>query len=281
MLIRILTGIVGIALWAYIIQTGGWLFSAVALLLSLIGWHEYSRAFVNKGISTAYLSGMLGLAVLWYCGRTASGEILMAAATGIVLAILLLTVLLHGTVHVRDACVSIAGVFYLGLPFLYLARLRFLEGTPIPTPLGEMGTGCALVWVMFIGTWASDSFAYFVGSAIGRHKLCPSISPKKTVEGFLGSIVGTMASVAAAGHLFFGLPLLQMVLLGLLVSIFATLGDLVESVLKRYVGIKDSGALFPGHGGVLDRFDSVLYTAPLVYFFMVYGAPHLPSLMGR
>ena len=200
---------------------------------------------------------------------------------GIVLVILLLTVLLHGAVRVRDACASIAGVFYLGLPFMYLVKLRFLPGAEVSTPAGDMGMGCALVWIMFVGTWASDSFAYFVGSAIGRHRLCPSISPKKTVEGFLGSVVGTTACVAAAGQFFFGFTLGEMAVLGLAISLFATLGDLVESVLKRYVGIKDSGALFPGHGGVLDRFDSVLYTAPLVYFFTVYGVPALSGLVGR
>ena len=164
---------------------------------------------------------------------------------------------------------------------MYLVKLRFLPGAEVSTPAGDMGMGCALVWIMFVGTWASDSFAYFVGSAIGRHRLCPSISPKKTVEGFLGSVVGTTACVAAAGQFFFGFPLGEMAVLGLAISLFATLGDLVESVLKRYVGIKDSGALFPGHGGVLDRFDSVLYTAPLVYFFTVYGVPALSGLVGR
>ena len=125
-----------------------------------------------------------------------------------------------------------------------------------------------MIWVMFIGTWASDTFAYFTGSAIGRHKLCPTISPNKTVEGFLGSVVGTTASVAALGA-FFSLPIVEMAVLGFCISLLATLGDLVESVAKRYTGIKDSGNIIPGHGGVWDRFDSVLFTAPLVYYFVL------------
>ena len=107
-----------------------------------------------------------------------------------------------------------------------------------------------------------------MGSAIGSHKLCPTISPNKTVEGFLGSLVGTTASVAGLG-VFFGLPVLEMAGLGLALSVLATLGDLVESVAKRYTGIKDSGNIIPGHGGVWDRFDSVLFTAPAVYYFAV------------
>ena len=123
-----------------------------------------------------------------------------------------------------------------------------------------------MVWVMFIGTWASDSFAYFVGSALGRHKLCPSISPNKTIEGAVGAVVGTTLTIAALGA-FFGWPLLLMAVLGALIAVFATVGDLVESVAKRETGIKDSGNIIPGHGGVWDRFDSVLFTAPLVYYF--------------
>ena len=104
--------------------------------------------------------------------------------------------------------------------------------------------------------------------AIGSHKLCPSISPNKTIEGFGGSLVGTTAAVAALGW-FFGFPVPEMAGLGLALSIFATLGDLVESVAKRETGIKDSGNIIPGHGGVWDRFDSVLFTAPIVYYFAI------------
>ncbi len=136
------------------------------------------------------------------------------------------------------------------------------------TPVGPMAFGCAMIWVMFLCTWASDTFAYFTGSAIGRHKLCRTISPNKTIEGFLGSVVGTTAVGAGLG-VFFSLPLLEMAVLGFCISILATLGDLVESVAKRYTGIKDSGNIIPGHGGVWDRFDSVLFTAPLVYYFVL------------
>jgi len=273
---RILTGIVGIAMAAFIIQTGGWLFAGFALLLSLIGWYEYSHAFAYKGIRTTFFLGILGLFLLWGCSWLGNAEELMAVTTGITLVTLLMTVLLHGRIPATHACVSVAGVLYLGLPFGHLVMLRFWDGPAVTTPLGVFEAGCALVWLMFIGTWASDTFAYFTGSAIGSHKLCPSISPNKTIEGFLGSVVGTTASVAALGHLFFAFPLLESAGLGLLISVFATLGDLVESVFKRYTGIKDSGNLIPGHGGVLDRFDSVLYTAPLVYYFA-----YLTGLAGR
>lgn len=267
MVTRILTGIVGIALAAFIIQTGDWPFAAFALVLPLIGWYEYSKAFIKKGLRTAFILGILGITMIWGCAWLGNMEEMVAVVTGITLVTLLLTVFLHGRISPVEAGISVGGILYVGIPFAHLVMLRFLDDRVIATQLGGFELGCAYVWVMFIGTWASDTFAYFTGSAIGSHKLCPSISPNKTVEGFLGSVVGTTASIAALGHLFFGFPLPEMAVLGVLLSLFATLGDLVESVIKRHTGIKDSGSLIPGHGGVLDRFDSVLYTAPMVYYF--------------
>ena len=126
-----------------------------------------------------------------------------------------------------------------------------------------------MVWVMFIGTWASDSFAYFAGRAFGSHKLAPAISPNKTIEGFFGGLIGTIAVVVGLGWLL-AMPLPQMAALGAAIAVLGTLGDLVESMMKRQTGIKDSGAIIPGHGGVWDRFDSVLFTVPLVYYYTVY-----------
>ena len=269
MLTRIITGVVGIALAAFVIQTGGALFAGFALVLSILAWFEYARAFHRKGSNLTFLTGILGLFLLWGCAWLGNAEETMAVTTGIVLLILLESVLLHGRFSFEDAAVSVAGVLYFGYPFAHMVLLRFAgEGQTLMTPLGAFDFGCAMIWVMFIGTWASDTFAYFVGSAIGSHKLCPTISPNKTVEGFLGSVVGTTAAVAGLG-VFFSLPVVEMAGLGFCISLLATLGDLVESVAKRYTGIKDSGNIIPGHGGVWDRFDSVLFTAPLVYYFVL------------
>lgn len=269
MFTRIITGVVGIALAAFVIQTGGALFAGFALVLSVLAWFEYARAFHRKGSNLTFLTGILGLILLWGCAWLGNAEESMAVTTGIVLIVLLESVLLHGRVSFVDACTSVAGILYLGLPFAHMVMLRGLyPETTLATSLGSFEFGCAMIWVMFIGTWASDTFAYFVGSAIGSHKLCPTISPNKTVEGFLGSVVGTTASVAALGA-FFSLPIVEMAVLGFCISLLATLGDLVESVAKRYTGIKDSGNIIPGHGGVWDRFDSVLFTAPLVYYFVL------------
>ena len=137
----------------------------------------------------------------------------------------------------------------------------------VPTGLVAFDMGCALIWTALIGTWASDTFAYFTGCFMGRHKLCPAISPGKTIEGFIGGLAGTTLSVAGLG-VFFGFNVTMMAALGFCICLVATLGDLVESVIKRYTGIKDSSHLIPGHGGIWDRFDSVIYTVPFVYYFV-------------
>ncbi len=277
MLLRIITGVVGIGLAAAVIQAGGQLFALCALLLAVLAWMEYVRAFAHKGGNLAFLIGIVAIVSLWGCAwKGFPAEAAVMVLTLAALACLLAAVLLRSQMNFVDAALSVCGIYYLGLPFAHMVLLRSLEaGRIIETSLLPFEYGAALVWVMFIGTWASDTFAYFVGSAIGSHKLCPSISPNKTIEGFMGSVVGTTATVAGLGA-FFSFPVLEMAALGLAISIFATLGDLVESVAKRHVGIKDSGNIIPGHGGVWDRFDSVLFTAPLVYYFVV-----LTNLLGK
>lgn len=156
---------------------------------------------------------------------------------------------------------------YVGIGFSHLVSLRFLQAEQwIHTPWARLQVGEAYLWLAFLGTWASDTFAYFVGSLLGKHKLCPSVSPGKTIEGALGGLSGSILFVALLGMLF-QVPLIHGIVLGLLVGLAAPLGDLAESGLKRFCGVKDSGQLLPGHGGILDRFDSILFAVPAVYYY--------------
>lgn len=268
MLTRIITGIIGIVLAALVIQTGGSVFAGAVLLLAFGAWYEYCNAFKQKGYKPALVTGMVLISIMWAGGFLGSDGLLVFSVMFSALVIMLLTVLKHGKFDVLSAVISVAGVFYIGLPFVHLVMLRFTgEEAYISTSLGDFQLGCALVWVALIGTWASDTFAYFAGCFLGKHKLCETISPKKTIEGFIGGLIGTTASVAGLG-VFFGFDVVVMAVLGFFICIVATLGDLVESVVKRYTGIKDSGNIIPGHGGIWDRFDSVIYTVPFVYYFM-------------
>lgn len=290
MALRIITGVIGIIIAAVVIQLGGATFAAFAIFLALIAWHEFSSAFNRAGFDTAYFLGAVTLVLLLLCAWLGNIEELLAVLTLGSLVIFLLTVLL--SMRPTEACVSVAGMVYLGLPFAHLIMLRFMADEPHPvTSLVNLATfisentgnvdtlqtlstlhfddGCELIWILFACTWASDSFAYFIGSAIGSHRLAPSISPNKTIEGVLGSLIGTTLTAVVVGTFLFGFPITQMATAGVLMAVAATLGDLVESVIKRFTGVKDSGILIPGHGGVLDRFDSILYTAPVFYYFIV------------
>ena len=120
-----------------------------------------------------------------------------------------------------------------------------------------------------VGTWIADSGAYVFGKTLGKHKLAPALSPNKTVEGYVGGVIAGTLLTVAIGY-FLDLPLAVTVVLGLLVSVVSPAGDLGVSMLKRSVGVKDSGNLLPGHGGALDRIDSLIWSVALAYFLVLY-----------
>jgi phosphatidate cytidylyltransferase len=122
--------------------------------------------------------------------------------------------------------------------------------------------------LVFLTAFGTDIFAYFAGSFLGRHKLCPSISPKKTVEGAIGGVVGSVLLCGVFGYFALRGFFIHCVVIGALGGVLSQVGDLVASVIKRGAGVKDYGRLIPGHGGLLDRIDSVLFTAPLVFYYV-------------
>jgi phosphatidate cytidylyltransferase len=131
--------------------------------------------------------------------------------------------------------------------------------------------GNIILWLPFLTAWFTDTFAYFVGVYMGKVKLCPKISPKKTVEGAFGGIIGSVALSILSGFVINSLgvdiDIIHFVITGFLCGIASEIGDLAASYTKRYTGIKDFGNIIPGHGGVLDRFDSILFTAPVIYYY--------------
>lgn len=156
----------------------------------------------------------------------------------------------------RDLAVSLFGIFYIALLLAHVILLRAL-------PAGQDWVFLVLLVVM-----ASDTLAYFVGMNFGRHRLYEAVSPKKSIEGSLGGLVGGVLG-ATLGKLWFFPQLgpMDILFVGIGVGAFSQLGDLVESLLKRSFGVKDSGALIPGHGGLLDRLDSLLFAFPLTYYY--------------
>jgi phosphatidate cytidylyltransferase len=167
----------------------------------------------------------------------------------------------------QDALIAVFGVLYVGVPLSTVVSTRTL-------PAGEF-----LILFLAVVTWASDTGAYYVGTLWGKHPLMPSISPKKTMEGVLGGLVLAVAAALLA-HWWFASQLSwsDAVMLGVLLTITGLIGDLFESVIKRRTGVKDSGGILPGHGGMLDRIDSLLFTAPTFYYYVAYVRGLSPSL---
>lgn len=158
----------------------------------------------------------------------------------------------------HDIAYTVLGLWYGCVPFLFFIGLGFLDTTFNPNiPMGFL-----------IMLWSNDTGAYLSGRALGKHKLFERISPNKTWEGFIGGVVLAVLVSLLLNHYFVGLTQIQWISIALIIGIFGTLGDLVESMLKRSLSIKDSGQILPGHGGFLDRFDGLLIAAPLVYIIL-------------
>jgi phosphatidate cytidylyltransferase len=168
----------------------------------------------------------------------------------------------HKTVSVNEASLMLFGIAYIPFLLSTLIEVSGLEG------------GRLLLWLVFVGAYSTDTFAYFSGVFFGKHKLCPEISPKKTVEGSVGGTLGCVVMLIIYGVLLektFGQTINypKLAILGVLVAIISQIGDLTASIIKRKYGVKDYGSIFPGHGGILDRLDSIITTAPLVYIYIL------------
>lgn len=282
MLMRIITGLLGAVAAVLIISAGGWVFAAAVFCLSLIGWGEYHRMAKAQGINTYYLTSGLGSAFL--TGIAALGyyvemeELFIMAFLTMFTAIFIIFGSLEGLYRychsgeanwLGNTAASVWSMLYTGVLFAHVILLRAFDMGPhidLGFRVFEYGELC--LWIVLLGTWASDTFAYFFGRAFGKTEFC-SVSPKKTFEGAVGGFVGCFLTVMFLCIATIGIPLWQAVILALGVACFAPLGDLIESMVKRSLEAKDSGGIFPGHGGVLDRFDSLLFTAPVTYYLLL------------
>ncbi|AOT68244.1 phosphatidate cytidylyltransferase [Geosporobacter ferrireducens] len=258
MFVRILSAIIGIPLLLFIVITGGTLLKLSVGIMACIGLNEFFNAFQNIGMKPlkkiGFISAVL-LLLLTY--RWTIVEIMMFWIFCSMLMVLVVN-LFSCKVDVNDSAVTVLGIFYV---VFFMFHIVFVS---------DITTYSYLIWMIFLSAFATDTFAYFTGYFFGSRKLCPTISPKKTVEGSIGGVVGSILSSAAFAY-FFNIDLIvHCMIMGFVGSIFAQIGDLTASSFKRYVGIKDYGKIMPGHGGVLDRFDSILFTAPTVYYYILF-----------
>jgi phosphatidate cytidylyltransferase len=213
--------------------------------------------FGDRGHPLLIGIGLTGFAAMIF--ETHRPEILIPTLLAILIGIISVPLLSRIPLEqsLRNSAVTLFGVLYLGLTLGTLPMTRLL-------PQGEW-----LIFFLLLVTWASDTGAYYVGTLFGRHQLAPTISPKKTVEGLVGGFFGAIIVAYTARWWFLPeLSGLDCLILATLLTITGLWGDLTESAMKRSVGTKDSGGILPGHGGMLDRLDSLLFTAPVFYYYV-------------
>ncbi len=258
---RVASAAVGIPVIVLLIWAGGGWYAGASSLIILIAAYEFQTphhggvtplALLAAGLAAALPAGaFVGLDwVVWF------------TVGGVLIPLAWVTLRADPAAALDDWTWAVAGLLYVGLLGSHFVLLRGLSN------------GRDWVYLAVFGTFATDTTAYFVGRAIGRRRLAPSISPGKTVEGTLGGLAGGFAAVVLA-NLLPGIRLeaALIVPLAVVLPIAAVLGDLAESILKRGMRVKDAGHVIPGHGGFLDRLDSLLFTVPVVYYFVIWVVP--------
>ncbi|MDR0875031.1 MAG: phosphatidate cytidylyltransferase [Clostridiales Family XIII bacterium] len=251
---------------------GGYFLIAGVFVLTLYALKEFADAFGDKKpASWVFWASTILLYAGYLMPQIRSYIILPWIFISIVMCFLSMF-----SVEKRDLTQGLAtflGVFYI--IFLAFHLVLVDESFRVPLAVTEHFTLSGLqtyVWVVVLSAFGTDMFAYFTGMAIGSRKLCPKISPKKTVEGAIGGVLGSVLLCGLFGFFFLPLGFANCIVIGIVGGVTSQLGDLSASVMKRKIGIKDWSSLIPGHGGLLDRLDSILFTAPTVFYILMLKA---------
>ncbi len=269
-LTRLISGIIVLAIAVAAMLLGGDVLFLFTMAITLIGLYELYKA---AGIEKTWLGylGLAGTVIYDLVMRFFPGGELMAAAVA-ALMIMSAYVFMFPKYKVHEAFSGLSGILYVTVLMSFIYKVRILPD------------GLYVIPMIFICAWGNDTCAYCVGMLLGKHKMFPVLSPKKSVEGFIGGIVGAAALGLIYGSIFgthlpsLVNPAVSCMVIGAVGALIAVVGDLSASAVKRDTGIKDYGRLIPGHGGILDRFDSILFTAPVVYILAVILGSFAPQL---
>lgn len=277
---RIISGIIAAAVLVLLLLLPPYVLAITVLAASAIGLFEFHKALKNKNINTDLAVSLISAVVITgkAYGSTLSSQLFPKSSVLLqriftlknlnallfILVIYLFCRVIFDSSRCRleDMAYTLLGIIYIPFLLSFAIMIRNLE------------RGFGYIWLILIGSVVTDIFAYFVGVTIGRTKIIPHISPKKTVEGSVGGAVGCMLVMILYGAVIINrggeaaIPLCHFAIMGLLCGVVAQLGDWAASAIKRNTGIKDFDNLIPGHGGIMDRADSVLFVTPLIYIYI-------------
>jgi len=263
--LRALVGIFGIPVILSAIWLGKWYFVALVEIIVVLGQCEYYKLAEKKGAQPlAPLGIILGFLIppAFYISQ---GEYILPLLFGSILIIIMTELFRNQPNAILNLATSITGLIYPTVLFSFLIFIReasFWLNIPYQD-------GAKWMLAMLLSIWICDTAAFFIGSRFGKHKLFPRVSPNKTVEGAVAGFISALLTIVVVHQAFFPTAsLTHLLIIGAIGGSFGQIGDLAESLLKRDAGIKDSSNILPGHGGFLDRFDTVFVVAPLVYFYM-------------
>lgn len=242
------------------ILLGGYFLKVAILFLSLGGLYEFYKVTKVKGYRPIEYVGYI-LCIGYNIYISVGLDLKIAVGVFLLVVFLLMIIpVLNTDINFIDIALTVLPCFYVAVFFSFILLISMMDN------------GRFLLWLIFISSWCCDTLAYYFGRAFGKHKLIPKVSPKKTVEGSLGGLLGSVIGCTVYGFVIskYGvdIALYHYVIIGVLGGIFGQLGDLVASSIKRNAGVKDYSNIIPGHGGILDRFDSILFGAVVVFYYL-------------
>jgi len=268
------TGVVAVPVLIVLLYVDGWPLFVPAMATMLIGMEELYRGVERQGIRPARLVGYAcGIGILMathfvrFDPAWRSGAIAVCVGGAVLLSMIAQFHRPRGSSVIANTGATVFGVVWVGLLFSFFLRLRTMHLNGIEDiPLNGFRDRMGVVFLVIAAVWLQDNAAQLVGRTFGTRKPWPEISPNKTWEGCGGGLLACLVATIGIGAAF-GLPVLHMVFLGLTMGVLGQFGDFCKSLIKRELGIKDFGSIIPGHGGVLDRFDSLLFAMPVAYLY--------------